>query len=199
MKKYIVLASMLCCLTIAAGAKKKAQVAQQPTFPDGTPVLAWFSDTTKIDVATLGRQYVVTDYGVRHDSTQVQTKQLQKVIDRCASDGGGVVVIPKGTFLTGALFFKAGTHLHFEDGGKLKGVDAIKHYPLVDMHMEGLPVRYFAALSMPTTTTALPLLATAPSTVTPAASGRNSGFAASGTRSVQYGSPPPATGVHILL
>ena len=144
MKRTILLASLL-CLVLTTGAKKK-NAAKHGMFPDGTPVAEWFSDTAKIDAASLGRQYVVTDYGVSSDSTVLQTKKLQEVIDRCAREGGGVVVIPRGTFLTGALFFKAGTHLHFLDGGKLKGTDAIKHYPLVDMHMEGLPVKYFAAL-----------------------------------------------------
>lgn len=80
------------------------------------------------------------------DSTILQTKQIQAVIDRCATEGGGVVVVPQGTFLTGALFFRPGTHLHFLNGGRLKGIDDIRHYPLVPMHMEGLPVNYFAAL-----------------------------------------------------
>ena len=116
-------------------------------FPDGlTPIDEWFSDTTKIDVGSLGRQYVLTDCGVTADSTAIQTKEIQKVIDRCEKDGGGVVVIPQGTFLTGALFFKKGTHLHLAEGARLKGSDDIRHYPLREMHMEGLPVRYFAAL-----------------------------------------------------
>ena len=131
-------------ISVFAGNKK----TERPMlFPDGTtPIAEWFVQSGKIDVNKLGHQYRVTDYGVRQDSTLIQTDRMQAVIDRCSKDGGGVVVIPKGTFLSGALFFKKGTHLHFEEGGKLKGVDAIKHYPLIDMHMEGLPVKYFAAL-----------------------------------------------------
>lgn len=116
------------------------------TWPDGTTISAWFNDTTKVDVANLGRQYTLTDYGVLADSALVQTEAIQQVIDLCSNNGGGVVVVPKGTFLTGALFFKKDTHLHFEDGARLKGIDDIRHYPLIDQHFEGLPVRYFAAL-----------------------------------------------------
>lgn len=129
---------------LTCAAKKKKEV---PMFPDGvTPVTEWFSDTVKVDVSALGRQYLLTDYGVEQDSAVIQTKQIQAVIDRCASEGGGVVVVPQGTFLTGALFFKPGTHLHFQDGGRLKGIDDIRHYPLVPMHMEGQQINYFAAL-----------------------------------------------------
>ena len=45
----------------------------QDLFPDGTPIGAWFSDTAKIDVAQLGKQYVVTDYGVRADDADRET------------------------------------------------------------------------------------------------------------------------------
>jgi len=51
-------------------------VAQADNWPDGTPMDPWFSRTQKVDVAQLGRQYVVTDYGVTADSTKVQTKAL---------------------------------------------------------------------------------------------------------------------------
>ena len=115
-------------------------------WPDGTPIDAWFSDTTKVDVGTLGKQYVITDYGVIRDSMLLQTEAIQRVIDKVASNGGGVVVIPRGTFLTGSLFFKPGTHLHIIEGGVLKGIDAIKHYPLVMTRMEGQTLNYFAAL-----------------------------------------------------
>lgn len=134
--KHLLLSFLtLCCLT-----------AYADNWPDGSKMDKWFDDTKKIDVSTLGKQYVITDYGVKQDSTIIQTSAIQAVIDKCSSDGGGVVVIPKGTFLTGALFFKAGTHLHFLDGGKIKGIDAIKHYPLINMHMEGQNINYFAAL-----------------------------------------------------
>ena len=49
-----------------------------------------------------------------NDSTIVQTKKIQEVIDLAARNGGGVIVIPKGTFLSGSLFFKNNTHLHLE-------------------------------------------------------------------------------------
>ena len=100
-------------------------------WPDGTPVSSWFADTSRVDISTLGTKYVLTDYGVVKDSTLVQTAAIQAVIDRASASGGGVVVVPRGTFLSGALFFKKGTHLHIEAGGKLKGIDDIRHYPLV--------------------------------------------------------------------
>ena len=134
---------LVCAVAVCAEAKKKVKAS---VFPDGTPIPAWFSDTSRVDVASLGRQYVVTDYGVTNDSNVVQTKALQAVIDRAAQEGGGVVVIPRGTFLSGALFFKQGTHLHLAEGGRLKGSDRIRNFPVVDTRMEGQSLKYFAAL-----------------------------------------------------
>lgn len=120
--------------------------AHADNWPDGTPMDKWFSDTSKVDVSTLGQQYVVTDYGVSNDSTIVQTRQLQAVIDKAASEGGGVVVIPRGTFLSGSLFFKPGTHLHIAEGGKLKGSDRIANFKIIKTRIEGETCDYFAAL-----------------------------------------------------
>lgn len=124
----------------------KSPASPPDRWPDGTPIDAWFGDTTRVDVGTLGRQYVITDYGVQTDSTLLQTAAIQGVIDRAAREGGGVVVVPRGTFLAGALFFRQGTHLHLAEGAVLKGIDAIKHYPLRRTRMEGQTLNYFAAL-----------------------------------------------------
>ncbi|MBR7065124.1 MAG: exopolygalacturonase [Prevotella sp.] len=134
---------MVCLAAVTVQAKKKVKTA---LFPDGTPIPAWFSDTSRVDVNQLGKKYVVTDYGVSTDSTVVQTEALQAVIDRAAQEGGGVIVIPKGTFLSGSLFFRQGTHLYVAEGGRLKGSDRIRHFKILDTRMEGQSIKYFAAL-----------------------------------------------------
>ena len=106
----------------------------------------WFVNPPKVEVAQLGKQYVITDYGVVADSTQVQTAAFQRVIDRVAANGGGVVVVPQGTFLTGALFFKQGTHLHIQKGGKIKGSERIIDFPICLTRIEGETCKYFSAL-----------------------------------------------------
>ena len=130
-------------LTVAGYAKSKKKVVVE-RWPDGTVMDAWFKDTTKVDMTALGRQYVITDYGVKNDSTIVQTTAIQAIIDRAAQEGGGVIVVPQGTFLTGALFFKQGTHLYVQ--GRLKGSDRIVDYPVVMTRIEGQTCKYFPAL-----------------------------------------------------
>lgn len=113
-------------------------------WPDGTPIDTWFNNTEKVDVNALGKSYVITDYGVQNDSNIVQTKAIQHVIDLAAEKGGGVIIVPNGTFLSGSLFFKQGTHLHVI--GKLKGSDRISDFPIVLTRIEGETCNYFAAL-----------------------------------------------------
>jgi len=112
------MALVLAMACTTAEAKKKVKTVE--LWPDGTEIPAWFKDTTRVDLSGLKR-YDVTEYGVDRWADGVQTKELQAVIDKCAAEGGGVVVIPRGTFLSGSLFFKPKTHLLIEEGGELKG------------------------------------------------------------------------------
>lgn len=92
------------------------------------------------------QEYVITKHGVDSDSTKLNTAAIQKVIDKAEANGGGTIVIPKGVYLTGALFFKPKTKLLLQEGAKLKGSDNIDNYPLIPSRMEGRSIYYYAAL-----------------------------------------------------
>lgn len=63
------------------------------------------------------------------DGVTVNTKMLQAAIDQCAAVGGGTVVIPKGVFVSGALFFKPGVNLQLAEGAVLKASTDIADFP----------------------------------------------------------------------
>lgn len=115
-------------------------------FPDGTIIPDWFSDVTKIELEDLGTPFNIVDFGATNDSTALQTSSIQKAIDEAHNKGGGVVIIPKGIFLSGALFFKPNTHLYLSEGAVLKGSDNIDNYPNIPSRIEGQSINYFAAL-----------------------------------------------------
>ena len=114
-------------------------------FPDGTPIDDWFYDVAIPSLEDLGRQYVITDYGVQADG-KIYTEQLQALIDKAAANGGGVIVVPTGIFYTGALFFKQGVHLYITEEGVLKGSDDISDYPVCQTRIEGESCLYYPAL-----------------------------------------------------
>ena len=114
-------------------------------FPDGTPVDGWFHNTSIPELTKLGKQYIITDYGI-HDDGRIYTDNFQKLIDLVYNAGGGVIVIPHGTYMTGALLFRQGVNLYIEGGATLMGSDDISDYPVCETRIEGETCQYFAAL-----------------------------------------------------
>ena len=117
----------------------------QEFFPDGTPIDQWFYNTDMPLLCKLGRQYILTDYNILDDGT-IHTKEIQSLINKISKDGGGVLVVPSGTYLTGALYLKQGVHLYIDKGGTLKGSDDISDYPICQTRIEGETCKYFPAL-----------------------------------------------------
>jgi alpha-L-rhamnosidase len=71
------------------------------------------------------------------DGRRLDTEAIQKSIDTLATEGGGTLVIPKGTFLTGAIFLKPGVNLHLEKDAVLLGSPDITQYPARPTRIEG--------------------------------------------------------------
>jgi exo-poly-alpha-galacturonosidase len=90
--------------------------------------------------------YAITDHGAVGDGATVNTKAIQAAIDKCAADGGGVVVVPKGTFITGSIFLKQGVNLLVEKDGLLKGSVNSEDYQQVKTRWEGIEREFTAAL-----------------------------------------------------
>ena len=140
--KIIPLMTLIMVITVISSCNRN----KTNRFPDNSIIPSWFSDSKDDAEPELHKKYVITDFGVVKDSTIIQTERIQKVIDKVAGNGGGVIVIPQGTFLSGALFFSKGTHLYLSEGAVLKGSDQIEDYPLLPSRIEGQCLDYYAAL-----------------------------------------------------
>src|SRR5436189_301445 len=75
------------------------------------------------------KRFVVTDYGAKGDGQTLNTTAIQSTIERCEKEGGGVVVIPAGTFISGSIFLRQGVNFCLEQGGVLKGSQDTNDYP----------------------------------------------------------------------
>ena len=92
-----------------------------------------------------GKVFNILDYGAKADSGIVNTRAIQKAIDACSV--GGTVLIPSGTFVSGALFLKSNMTLYIAKGGVLKGSAKIEDYlPLIKTRFEGWEFQAFASL-----------------------------------------------------
>lgn len=143
MKQSIILLLAVFLIIPNAFAKKKKKDVDR--FPDGTEIPVWFSEIEPVNIEKLGKKYVLTDYEIFADG-RIHTEEIQALIDEAAANGGGVIVIPRGTYMTGGLHFKQNTHLYLEDGATLLGSDFIGDYPLGKTRIEGETCTYFGAL-----------------------------------------------------
>ena len=85
------------------------------------------------------RDYNIISFGAPTNGTTLATTFIQKAIDSCSNSGGGRVVIPAGTFLTGALTLKSNVNLHVSKGATLKFSTATANYlPVVLTRFEGI-------------------------------------------------------------
>ncbi|MCM1521029.1 MAG: glycoside hydrolase family 88 protein [Muribaculaceae bacterium] len=85
------------------------------------------------------KDYRLLDYGkVSKTPGYLYTELINKVIDRCSSEGGGRVIIPKGTWFTGPITLKSNVNLHLEEGATLLFTSDLKEYPLVYTRWEGM-------------------------------------------------------------
>ena len=92
------------------------------------------------------RRYVITEHGALGDGITLNTRAIQTAIDRCAMDGGGAVVVPKGIFLSGSIFLKQGVKLLVEKDGVLRGSVDPGSFPQIPTRWEGVEREWTAAL-----------------------------------------------------
>lgn len=114
-------------------------------FPDGTKIDDWFYDFSKPCLDDFNYNYIITDYNIKPNTDIVYTKQIQEVIDK-ASITGGVIIIPKGTFVTGSLYFKDNVSLYLSKDATLKGSTSILDYNISKTRIEGETCLYYDAL-----------------------------------------------------
>ncbi|MEI7734028.1 MAG: glycosyl hydrolase family 28 protein [Ferruginibacter sp.] len=70
----------------------------------------------------------ITKYGSIGDGKTLNSTAIQKAIDDCNKNGGGMVLIPAGVFITGTVNLKSNVHLHLEAGAVLKGSANLNDY-----------------------------------------------------------------------
>ena len=66
-------------------------------------------------------KYNVIDFGAIADGETLCTQAVQKAVDFCNSQGGGVVEFGAGKYVLSTIFLKSNVHLHLADGAELLG------------------------------------------------------------------------------
>lgn len=92
------------------------------------------------------KEFVITKYGAVGDGKTLNTEAFKKAIEDCNKSGGGRVVVPLGTFLTGAIFLKSNVDLHLVDSTKIVFSADPKDYPIVFTRWEGMELMNYSSL-----------------------------------------------------
>ncbi|WP_375444439.1 glycoside hydrolase family 28 protein [uncultured Fibrella sp.] len=79
----------------------------------------------------------ISRFGAVADGLTVNTAAFTKAIDQCSKAGGGVVLVPRGLWLTGPIMLKNNVNLHLAKGALLQFSNQRDAYPLVATTWEG--------------------------------------------------------------
>jgi Endopolygalacturonase len=71
--------------------------------------------------------YNVKDYGAKGDGIQIDSDAINRAIDAAATNGGGTVFLPAGTYLSYSIRLKSHITLYLDNGAKI-----LAAYPLKD-------------------------------------------------------------------
>lgn len=88
----------------------------------------------------------VKNFGASGDGVAKDTRTIQDAADAAYADGGGTVVIPAGTYLTGALFFRNGVNLEIQEGAVLVSTVDSDDFPQILTRFEGTEKYWRCAL-----------------------------------------------------
>jgi hypothetical protein len=81
---------------------------------------------TCIAFNTSGAVYNIQDFGAIPG--QLSTKAIQTAVDKCYENGGGMVLVPAGRYITGTIELKTNVNLHLEQGAILEGSKNLDDY-----------------------------------------------------------------------
>jgi polygalacturonase len=77
----------------------------------------------------------VTRFGAVGDGRNLDTEAIQSAIDACTKAGGGNVILPAGTYLSGTLMLRDHVNLHLQEGATLLGSTNLEDYPEIKSEM----------------------------------------------------------------
>ena len=81
-------------------------------------------------------QYDVREFGAVGDGETLDTAAIQQAVDACHAAGGGTVLVPPGTYLTGTVYLKSRVNLHLSSGTTLLGSPRREDYNADDVFPE---------------------------------------------------------------
>jgi len=93
------------------------------------------------------KTYNILNYGAMSNGIFDNTLAIKKAIQTCSKNGGGIVIVPKGMFLSGAIHLESNVNLHLEEGAEIIfSVNPNDYLPLVHTSFEGTELMNYSPL-----------------------------------------------------
>jgi len=80
----------------------------------------------------------IISYGAVSSANTLNTGAIQQAIDMASKQGGGMVLVPSGFWLTGPIKLLSNVNLHISSGAVLQFSNKPKDYPLIRTNWEGV-------------------------------------------------------------
>jgi len=128
-------------LSLAASRLSRASISSDEAWARAADI------ANKVKAPTFAnRVFDITTFGAKADGSTLDTAAIARAIAACAKAGGGRVLVPPGTFLTGAIHLKSNVELHVAEGATLKFDTSPYSYPLVFTRWEGMELMNYSPL-----------------------------------------------------
>lgn len=139
-KVLLLIASLAFAFFSTARANETADASQAwAKLPE---ILAGFTVPTFPD-----RDFLITRYGAVGNGKADCTEAFRNAIEACNAAGGGRVIVPAGTYLTGAIHLKSNVDLHLEKNSIVRfNADPTSYLPAVFARYEGTEVMNYSPL-----------------------------------------------------
>jgi polygalacturonase len=91
------------------------------------------------------RDFDITRFGAVTDSKTDCTESFRQAINACSKAGGGRVLVPAGSYLSGAIHLKSNVNLHVSKGATVRfSQEPARYLPLVFTRWEGMELMNYS-------------------------------------------------------
>ncbi len=94
----------------------------------------------------INKVFDITNYGAQSGGIIDNTEAFKKAIQACSENGGGIVLVPQGKFLTGAIHLESNINLQIEENAEIIFSTNPDDYPIVHTSFEGTEVMNYSPL-----------------------------------------------------
>ena len=138
-KKILTLTAILALLQACNGQRNKADIERE--WEEAERILERI-----IPPEFPAKYFLITDYGAASDGS-LCTEAFRTAIEACHAAGGGRVIVPADTFLTGAIHLLSNVNLHLKEGAVIRFSTKPEDYlPVVLTRSEGMELYNYSPL-----------------------------------------------------